>query len=1576
MLLLRGAALMSALASPLLALAARSPTSDVPSLFSPSSLALPPFERADGRCAMRDSCGRKSPFGGEIPCPDNGPALAYDDDPTYLATLKQVCGEDFSTTTCCTQGQLETLSASLAQAEPLIASCPACRKNFRQFYCSFTCSPSQSQFLTVVQTQTLQKDGKPVEAVKEVEFAVSEEFGRGFYESCKDVKFGALNGFAMDLIGGGAKVWLSFLRYMGTERALGSPFQISFPSPSSSLSSSSSSSSFNLPRSHPSLLDPPTPLTLPSASCASSLSSERCACPDCPAICAALPPVLSPSEKYAHRCRVGKMDCFPFALVVVYAVALGLAVTGFATREARTSWTRGEGRRRGEIRLEDDNEEEEEEGAVGLGTWGRLQRKLSFVGGGWSRRGSAAGSEAGRYGVEGAGPSRPYPSSASPYGESRSRSRSGTDGTVNSSPSPPSSRSHPSSSSHHAASLSQTSSLPPPPDPTIQPRTSPLNALLSSSFAKLGFFCASRPYLTLFIGLFLCGVLNLGWTRFEVERDPVKLWVPKGSEVARQKEGFEEAFGPFWRTEQVFFTVAPSSSAASSFDDETVETTTTSGKEDWAFDVPVLSWPTLQFLDAVQSSIENLVSSPSNLSLADLCFAPTAPSSGKVDPAYCILQSPLSYLSASGGLSSLSPSTWAGALDACAESPGSCLPTFGQPINPALVLSPPASGGEGRPSEAKGVILTYVLNASLDPRETERAEEWERALRDYLLTLSSPSGEAAQHGLKISFSTGVSLEEELNAATNTDVPVVVASYVLMFAYVAVALGGSLGAVGRAVAWAVGRGVKGVGRAVKGKVGRGKGKGAVRLEEVEDEVEVEERLGGRGGEGEGRALREYLRRKLLVESKVSLGLAGILLVLLSVSTSVAICSAAGIKVTLVIAEVIPFLVLAIGVDNVFLLTHTLSQQSSSLSSSTSRLLSSSPSDLDDDDLDLPSIPTRLSHTFSSMGPSILLSCTCQTLAFSLGALVGMPAVRNFAIYAAGAVGVNTVMQCTVLAAVMALDERRREAGRVDVCPLIKLPTSSFSSSATPAGTRTGTHESTLARFIRTTYAPTLLRKPVKFFVLVLFSGVFVLSWIGGRHVELGLDQRLALPSTSYLIDYFNAVDSLLEVGPPVFFVLDSSSPSSSSSMNLTGGAGGLNMTKLADVKKVCARFSTCDEYSLANVLEAERKRPESSFVAEPPAVWIDDFLSWTNPLLESCCRVKRRNPQEFCGENDSEFACKPCFEEREPEWSTTLDGFPEGPEFMRYVRHWLASPTNEDCPLGGKASYSSALSLSSSLSSSNSTTTAPTLDTIELSHFRTYHTPLKTQSDFIEAFAAANRISEDLERRTGGKVFPYSVPYVFFQSYATLWSTTREVLFFALVAVLLVTSLLLSSLRTGLIVTLTTFLILFSVVGTMGVWDVSLNPLSLTNLCVAVGIAVEFSAHLARAFTGANGGGLPSSHPGAARDREERAALALEEVGASIVSGIAATKLIGIATLFFTQSALLKTFYAKMWLVLVSSSAAHGLVFLPVILSLFGGRGYALTNDESDWLSKTVQQRYEHGETLFRDDDDARSLDDE
>jgi len=588
----------------------------------------------------------------------------------------------------------------------------------------------------------------------------------------------------------------------------------------------------------------------------------------------------------------------------------------------------------------------------------------------------------------------------------------------------------------------------------------------------------------------------------------------------------------------------------------------------------------------------------------------------------------------------------------------------------------------------------------------------------------------------------------------------------------------------------------------------------------------------------------------------------------------------------------------------------------------------------------SVEERIARTLAKMGPSILLSTITEVVAFALGAIVPMPAVRNFALYAAGSVFLNAILQVTVFVSALTLDQRRQEANRVDCFPCIRIPSRIALLDPPPPSSGLGT----LAKFIRRHYVPFLLRPVVKGVVLLTFAGLFVCSAISIQHIELGLEQRLALPSESYLIPWFDSVDAYLEIGPPVYFV-----------------ARDADVTERLTQQDLCGRFTTCQDFSVANVLEAERKIPESSFISDPTASWIDDFLSWLNPTQSKCCRVQKRDPDQFCTERQSDRLCRPCYENHAPAWNITMVGLPEGEEFMRYLNQWLISPTTEDCPLAGRASFGMALSLNDDRNE------------IVASHFRTSHTPLKSQSDYINSFRAAHRIADEISERTGMNVFPYSLHYVFFDQYAHIVAITEQILGLGLAAVLLVTALLLGSWRTGTIVTGTVALTVITVMGVMGVWRISLNAISLVNLVISLGIAVEFCAHVARAFMSC-GSGLPVDHPAGQKERDERMVTALVDVGPSVLSGITFTKLIGISVLALTRSKLLEVYYFRMWITLILSGALHGLVLLPVVLSLAGGPGFPLQEADEEWMSHAIRNDYNYEYTPFLQDDDSHVSD--
>ncbi|KAL2512716.1 Patched family protein [Abeliophyllum distichum] len=615
----------------------------------------------------------------------------------------------------------------------------------------------------------------------------------------------------------------------------------------------------------------------------------------------------------------------------------------------------------------------------------------------------------------------------------------------------------------------------------------------------------------------------------------------------------------------------------------------------------------------------------------------------------------------------------------------------------------------------------------------------------------------------------------------------------------------------------------------------------------------------------------------ISSKVLLALSGVMLVMLSVLGSVGFFSAIGVKSTLIIMEVIPFLVLAVGVDNMCILVHAVKRQQ----------------------VELP-IEGRISNALVEVGPSITLASLSEVLAFAVGSYIPMPACRVFSMFAALAILLDFLLQITAFVALIAFDFRRAEDRRIDCLPCIKI-------SGSNDDPEIGSHQQKpglLARYMKEIHAPILSLWGVKLVVVSVFVGFALASIALCPRIEPGLEQQIVLPKDSYLQGYFNDVSKYLRIGPPLYFVVKNYNYSSESKQT----------------NQLCS-ISQCDSDSLLNEIARASLGPESSYIAKPAASWLDDFLVWISPEAFGCCRKFTNasycppdDQPPCCSSNDSSCGlstvckdCTTCFRH-----SDLQNDRPSTTQFKEKLPWFLNALPSADCAKGGNGAYTNSVELKGYEDG-----------IIQASAFRTYHTPLNKQSDYVNSMRAARDFSSRMSDSLKIDIFPYAVYYMFFEQYLNIWKTALIDLAIAIGAVFVVCLVITSSLWTSAIILLVLAMIIVDIMGVMAILNIQLNAVSVVNLVMSVGIAVEFCVHIMHAFLVTSG------------DRNQRMEEALTTMGASVFSGITLTKLVGVIVLCFSRSEVFVVYYFKMYLSLVLLGFLHGLVLLPVLLSMFG-----------------------------------------
>ena len=217
-------------------------------------------------------------------------------------------------------------------------------------------------------------------------------------------------------------------------------------------------------------------------------------------------------------------------------------------------------------------------------------------------------------------------------------------------------------------------------------------------------------------------------------------------------------------------------------------------------------------------------------------------------------------------------------------------------------------------------------------------------------------------------------------------------------------------------------------------------------------------------------------------RLHLTLAGIFCIGGSFAMAMGICSYGGLFYS-PLMSVAPFLLLGIGVDDMFVIVTQF-------------------------DLQDPALPvkTRLGKALAEAGASITVTSLTDFFAFLIGSNTSLPALKVFSYYVAAAVMFNYILQITAFAATLAIDAKRMEEDRLDILWCVKRTKAETGCGRGCCGCACGIDDRKSNRAFAS-FAEKLMNKKVAVPVVLAFAGVLAGGIAGLTQIEVKADEKV-------------------------------------------------------------------------------------------------------------------------------------------------------------------------------------------------------------------------------------------------------------------------------------------------------------------------------------------------------------------------------------------------------------------------------------------------------------------------------------
>uniref|UniRef100_A0A0K0FDZ6 Protein patched homolog 1 (inferred by orthology to a human protein) n=1 Tax=Strongyloides venezuelensis TaxID=75913 RepID=A0A0K0FDZ6_STRVS len=679
-------------------------------------------------------------------------------------------------------------------------------------------------------------------------------------------------------------------------------------------------------------------------------------------------------------------------------------------------------------------------------------------------------------------------------------------------------------------------------------------------------------------------------------------------------------------------------------------------------------------------------------------------------------------------------------------------------------------------------------------------------------------------------------------------------------------------------------------------------------------------------------------KLSHDSSVGLAFFGVLSVTLSSIAGLGVSTWLGIQFNAATTQIVPFLTLGIGVDNMFLLLHNYHTVTKSVKKN--------------------EVGVLLKET----GMSILMTSTNNILSFLAGTVLPIPALRSFCFQSCILLTFNLIGIFTIFLAMISIDLRRLKDGRRDVfcCSYegtysdeeedrgygdgdnntrVSIRNESIIERALSRSTAVSLNNNNayqslnfikgnddddvngcsdqlpakgiIHRLLRKYYIPFLRYKAVKALILIFGLTLGVIGYLGTFSIKQGLELSDVLPEHTAPAAFLRARDRYFSFYPMSLVIR------------------GENVD-FATKQKLIENLRS-DVGRLSYVVKNAYGQPSEPF-------WMDLFKNWLMRLQEKIDKAgsdgllvdfdKRiLNGSEEVKYPDLQVAYSLLCSYGDKEDCSRVgkvklieNGIINEEGFYNYLYGWHEYESMLYTVSQAKF-YPPLYKLKEGTGNMTYRYFIPPVPRPRYSEIPFYMTGLSDTETIVQMIKEVRAICSRYTE-LGVDNFPSGIAFVFWDQYLNLNVTILKAIAIITFAVFIVITILLFNIWASACICFTLMIMTLELAGFLGYSGIKLNPVSAVSLITAVGIGVEFTVHVMYSYLTALG------------SRQKRMEMAIDRVFVPVIHGAIST-LLGILMLGFSEFEFVVKYFFIIMSALIIIGLINGLIFMPVLLSLFG-----------------------------------------